>query len=635
MTLNPTDILNNRYRIIKLLGQGGFGAVYRAWDMNLQKACAVKENLETSPEQSAQFMREATTLANLSHPNLPRVIDHFSIPQSGQYLVMDFVEGENLETKVSNRGPLPYPQAVYWIGQIADALDYLHNQPQPLIHRDVKPANIVITHNGQAMLVDFGLIKIYTAGAKTVKGARGITPGYSPPEQYGVGSTDARSDIYSLGATLYTLLTGLTPAESVELLTGKAQSPVPVHLRNPQVPSEVSETIQEAMQLDANKRYPTAEHFKAALYSAVPTMNWSGMTPRGGMVGVGMQSPPAYQAEANIRPPSSPRLNVAGAAMQASPGEMNVRPPSSPPPTEVNIRPPSSPPPGGNYPTGPASQPARRPSWALFGVVGCAVAAVVLVVVAGIIIWTLIKRNNQVITPALTDTQVSIPTAADTAVPTIPPTVAVEPTMAPTATPVPRPTDTTPPTTPPQLTPIPVFFDDFTNTNSGWPRMSMDYKVTDYLDGFYHIWVRDANMDVWALPGTTYGDVILEVDTYWGAGPFDNDFGVICRYQDADNFYFGAISSDGYAAIFHMQAGSYRVLGTEAMEAYTSIVQGDAMNHIRLDCVGDRLTLFVNGWRLITTNDTTLNSGNVGLIAGTFDEGGVDIYFDNFTVYQP
>ena len=633
MTLNPSDVLNNRYRIIKLLGQGGFGAVYRAWDLNLQKACAVKENLESSPEQSAQFMREATTLANLSHPNLPRVIDHFSIPQSGQYLVMDFVEGENLETKVSNRGPLPYPQAVYWIGQIADALDYLHNQPQPLIHRDVKPANIVITHNGQAMLVDFGLIKIYSAGAKTVKGARGITPGYSPPEQYGVGMTDARSDIYSLGATLYTLLTGSTPPESIDMMTGKAQPPIPVHLRNPQVPSEVSEAIQEAMHLDANKRYPTAEHFKSALYAAIPTMNWSGMAPRAGMIGVAVQSPPAYQAEANIRPPSSPPANLGGAAMQAPAAEANIRPPSSPPPAGVNVRPPSSPPPAGKYPTGPASQPARRTNWALFGVAGCAIIGLVLAVVAGFVIWRLIQSNNQVAVPAPTTTQASLPTTAPTLVPTDAPTAA--PTQAPTATMAPLPTNTTSPTEPPRPTPLPVFFDDFSNTNSGWPRSSMDYKITDYQDGFYHIWVNDPNMDVWALPSLYYEDVIIEVDTYWGAGPFDNDFGVMCRYQNADNFYFGAISSDGFAAIFLMQGGSYSILGTEAMEPYTSIVQGDAYNHIRLDCIGDSLTLFVNGWRLITANDASLSSGDVGLVAGTYDEGGVDIYFDNFTVYQP
>lgn len=301
------------------------------------------------------------------------------------------------------------------------------------------------------------------------------------------------------------------------------------------------------------------------------------------------------------------------------------------PAAEGNFRPPSSPPPANKYPTGPASQPARRPSWAFLGIAGCAIVGLVILVVAGIVIWGLIRKNNA----QPTATQLPLPTAADTLAPTLAPTATFVPTQVPTATMAPLPANTTSPTEPPRPTPLPVFFDDFSNTNSGWPRSSMDYKVTDYQDGFYHIWVKDPNMDVWALPSLFYEDVIIEVDTYWGAGPFDNDFGVICRYQDADNFYFGAISSDGYAAIFHMQGGSYSVLGTDAMEPYTSIVQGDALNHIRLDCIGDSLTLFVNGWRLITANDSSLTSGNVGLVAGTFDEGGVDIYFDNFTVYQP
>src|SRR5512136_1786958 len=104
MPLSPGQILNNRYRIVKLLGQGGFGAVYQAWDLNLRKHWALKENLDTSPEAERQFTREATILATLSHPNLPRVTDHFSIPGQGHYLVMDFIEGEDLESILKHQG---------------------------------------------------------------------------------------------------------------------------------------------------------------------------------------------------------------------------------------------------------------------------------------------------------------------------------------------------------------------------------------------------------------------------------------------------------------------------------------------------------------------------------------------------
>jgi len=589
MTLNQSEVLNNRYRIIKLLGHGGFGAVYRAWDLNLQKACAVKENLDVSSELASQFMREATILANLAHPNLPRVIDHFSLPEHGQYLVMDFVEGENLETKVVKSGPVAYPQAVYWVGQIADALDYLHNQPQPLIHRDIKPANIIITPNGQAMLVDFGLVKIYNTDARTAKGARGITPGYSPPEQYGAGNTDARTDIYSLAATLYTLLSGTVPPESVDILAGIAKPPVAVHLRNTQVPAELGEAIQHAMQLDPNKRYPTAGEFKAALYAAIPTMSWGNMPYRAGQAPTVMKPQPGETVYANARPPSKP-------------------------PSQINI------------PSKTPSQPTPRKGLALFGIGGCAVMLILLLLgTAGV--WGLYTYTDALafLKPA-TPTFTPPPTPTDTQ---IPPTTTPTPTVLPTDTPIPLPTE------PPLLTPIPDFNDNFSDFNSGWDRVNASDRITDYQDGYYRIRVENPNSDVWANPGLNARNTIIEVDTYWVAGSFDNDFGIICRYQDTQNFYFGTISSDGYAGIIHMQNGNYNILGNDAMTPHSAIAQGDALNHIRFDCVGDTLTLYVNGQLILTTTDRTISAGDIGLIAGTFDQGGIEILFDNFIAYFP
>jgi serine/threonine-protein kinase len=220
MPLAQGQVLNNRYRIVNLLGQGGFGAVYRAWDVNLKRPCAVKENLDTSPEAQAQFEREALILAGLIHPNLARVTDHFFVPDQGQYLVMDFVEGEDLHQMIeSSGGPISEQDAVRWVSQVCDALSYMHTQQPPIIHRDIKPANIKVTPEGKAMLVDFGIAKIYDPKLRTTVGARAITPGYSPPEQYGQGKTDLRSDIFALGATMYTMLTARVPPDSVDVLT--------------------------------------------------------------------------------------------------------------------------------------------------------------------------------------------------------------------------------------------------------------------------------------------------------------------------------------------------------------------------------------------------------------------------------
>jgi hypothetical protein len=269
MTLSIGQVVDNRYRIVALLGQGGFGAVYRAWDMRLERPCALKENLDPSPEAERQFGKEATILANLHHPNLPRVIDHFAVPGQGRYLVMDFVEGEDLQQMLDRRGPLPEIEVLPWIAQVCDALAYLHSQPQPIIHRDVKPANIKIAPDGRPMLVDFGIAKIYDPALRTTLGARAVTPGYSPPEQYGQGRTDVRSDVYSLGATLYALLTGKEPADSVERLIG-ATALTPPRQLNPRISEPVARAIMKAMAAEPTNRIQSASDFKVALTPGSP-----------------------------------------------------------------------------------------------------------------------------------------------------------------------------------------------------------------------------------------------------------------------------------------------------------------------------------------------------------------------------
>lgn len=264
MPLQPGQILNNRYRIAKQIGQGGFGAVYRAWDMRMNGSCVVKENLDTSSEARNQFEREAQILFKLRHPGLPVVFDYFSEPDQGLYLVMDFVEGKNLEEIQQNAGGrINEADAVNWISQVCDALEYLHDYNPPVIHRDIKPQNIIITPAGRAMLVDFGVAKLFHAQQKTTIGARAITPGYSPPEQYLQTGTDARSDIYSLGATLYTLLSGQVPPESVALSLG--ESLPSIRDMNPKVNPALEAVVDKAMSPQKNARYATAAEMRSAL----------------------------------------------------------------------------------------------------------------------------------------------------------------------------------------------------------------------------------------------------------------------------------------------------------------------------------------------------------------------------------
>ena len=270
MPLPSGQLINNRYRILRLLGQGGMGAVYLAEDGNLPgKQVAIKENLDLSQAAQDQFKREAMILARLKHPNLPQVTDHFVLPTGAQYLVMEYVDGEDLDQALARRGPLPEAEVLGWMGQVLDALEYMHTwvdpatgQVTPVVHRDIKPGNIKRTPQGRIMLVDFGIAKYQQAGG-TLTGARAASPGFSPLEQY-TGGTDVRSDVYSLGATLYCLLTGQIPPEAPDLAAGRVSLPPPRAVA-PAVSANTETVILRAMQLLVTGRYQSVADLRLAL----------------------------------------------------------------------------------------------------------------------------------------------------------------------------------------------------------------------------------------------------------------------------------------------------------------------------------------------------------------------------------
>lgn len=263
MTLEQGDLLYNRYRILDILGRGGMGSVYHAIDESLGVEVAVKENLFTTEEYEKQFRLEAVILASLRHNNLPRVTDHFTIEGQGQYLVMDYIEGKDLR-HIMETGPLPEAEAVRIGIAVCDALTYLHTHKRPVLHRDIKPGNVRIAPDGHVYLVDFGLAKMSNLDEHTLSGARAMTPGYSPPEQYGTSRTDARTDIYSLGATLYAALTGFIPEDGLARVVDEVKL-TPLRKRNPKISPQVAAVIEKAMEPQSNNRYQSAEEFERAL----------------------------------------------------------------------------------------------------------------------------------------------------------------------------------------------------------------------------------------------------------------------------------------------------------------------------------------------------------------------------------
>ncbi len=274
MPLAPGQIVHNRYRIARLIGKGGMGAVYRAWDLTLNVPVAVKEMVpqpgidpHTLAQLRAQFHHEARALAGLSHPHLPRVTDFFEWGGCS-YLVMDFIEGENLEQRVLRQGPLPSVQVGQWGIQLLDALALCH--ARGILHRDIKPQNVIITAGERAVLVDFGLVKFWDPRRpETQSIVRGMgTYEYASPEHFHLGGhhTSPCSDLYSLGATLYYALTGQEPPSAMDRWAHQVSLPPP---RGSQVSPQLAAVILRAMELDPNRRFADSRQMQAALQQAL------------------------------------------------------------------------------------------------------------------------------------------------------------------------------------------------------------------------------------------------------------------------------------------------------------------------------------------------------------------------------
>jgi len=280
--IEPGEILRDRYKIRRIIGQGGMGSIYLAEDIRLEgRQCALKEVQHESslPEDTLQqardqFLREAQILGRLDHPNLPKVSDFFS-DENREYLVMDFVPGEDLRTLMlearRKKTFLAEREVLGWSVQLADALDYMHRQDPAILHRDIKPSNLKLTPSGLIKLVDFGLVKLLASEEMTITILQGRgTALYTPLEQYGgdTGHTDVRSDIYAFGATLYHLLTNTAPVEARERFL-RPESLIPPRQINPDISVRTERAILWALNLHPDERPQNIEEFRQSLVGRV------------------------------------------------------------------------------------------------------------------------------------------------------------------------------------------------------------------------------------------------------------------------------------------------------------------------------------------------------------------------------
>lgn len=268
--LPPGMVVHDRYRIVAAVGQGGLGTVYQVTDILFGKSnvYALKEQWDQSASARKQFSREGAWLYKLDHNNIPKVREYFEW-HDRLYLVMDFVDGENLDRKLERAGgrPLPESQVLAWVLPICDALHYLHTRTPPIIHRDVKPSNIIVTPGGHPVLVDLGIAKEHGPGnsATATFVRKAGTEGYAPPEQYAdSGQSGPWSDVYGLGATLYQLLTTQIPPTAVERVALDATLRRPRSL-NPSISAATETAILKALSIRPHDRFQSMLDFARAL----------------------------------------------------------------------------------------------------------------------------------------------------------------------------------------------------------------------------------------------------------------------------------------------------------------------------------------------------------------------------------
>jgi len=265
--LSPGSILKQRYRVSSVIGQGGMSTVYLVEDLTLENSWAMKETLDIFPDRDkseiiSQFQKEAKILAGLSHPSLPRVIDYFT-ENDRHYLVEEFIKGKPSDEVLAESGRFDEMRIIQWALQVCELLSFLHNNG--IIYRDLKPSNIMIDPSERVYLVDFGIARFFQ-GTRSKDTVIIGTPGYASPEHYGRGETDARSDIYSFGATLHHMLTGRDPADT------------PFHFEipyviNPLISAATSSIIMKCLDMDPSRRFQSAAEVKQALIDrAIPAL---------------------------------------------------------------------------------------------------------------------------------------------------------------------------------------------------------------------------------------------------------------------------------------------------------------------------------------------------------------------------
>ncbi|MBN1812523.1 MAG: protein kinase [Anaerolineae bacterium] len=603
--LDKGHMLQNRYRIVSLLGQGGMGAVYRAWDTRLNIPVALKEmvpqpglDAATLVELRSQFQQEATILARMTHAHLVRVTDFFE-EASNAYLVMDFVEGRSLADRIEQEGALSEEDVLTWAGQLLSALDYCHDQG--VLHRDIKPQNVIIRSDGQAVLVDFGLVKLWDSSApqtRTVMRGMG-TPEYAPPEQYetAAGHTDPTSDIYSVGATLYHALTGQSPPTATRRMADPSQF-VPIQQTAPDVTPQTEAVVLKAMELVRSQRWQSAQEMAEALKgrasAAVPAV----------------ARPVARKRQATKVMADAQRI-----APRAAPLAKPVAQPVAQP------------------------RKARRfPVWIwVLVALGALLACGAVFLVGGV----LVQQSQRAAREAAASATAS---AKQTAVAQDQATrAAVEAAATATAQALVQATATAEarlymPLREASGWPI-ILADDFSAEGNGWSLGDYDDTLVEgsrSIDGGIYRWKAEAFDDFvwWSIPDTDeVSDLYLAVDVRLVDGVSNAQYGLVFRRGESKDYYLLLVGDDGYYEFVKVSGGDWTTL-VEWTE--TAAVRSGEVNRLEIVAQGSQFTFYINGEYVGEFSDDQLTSGKPALVVGLKEAGDTSVVeFDNFDLRAP
>lgn len=550
-------------------------SVYLAHDPNFQRNVAIKlisSSLLDNPTFRERFEREARLIAKIEHPAIVPVYDYGE--QDNQlYLVMRYMPGGTLVKKVKQG--LTLDEAIKIISQVAPALDAVH--AQGVVHRDLKPGNILLDNFDNAAISDFGIAHLSAATTDLTGSAIIGTPSYMSPEQVrGDEELDGRSDIYALGVILFEMLTGRGPFRAntpMSVALKHLSEPLPSILSfRPDLPFDIERILGKAMAKDREMRYATASEMAHDL-QAIP-VSPEHHAPR--------PSLPATPSGSEIAPTemetaaeSEPELNAPGTS-QAS----KARPSTSASPLSTKAA-------------------SGRASWGPLQFALAGGAGLALLGLCGLVVFFGVWAAGQGLSG-----QNQTPIAAPSA--TVPVSAAANI----------------------------LFADDFSDPASGWPTIQNDRGGYGYRQDGYHIYVSQINAALWATTNRQDGDAQISVDARPLSATGSGYYGLLCRIQDNDNFYYFVVQNNGDFTIGKYKNAEFQSL-TQGWQQNSAIRTGGQSNRLTAECAGNSLRFYANGTLLGEATDTDFASGFNGLVVAALDSQGFEVIFNNFLIAKP